>query len=201
LFRELLDVVKDEANVKEVSIVPSAAGLEDHEATINQQALGREFKTDAKPILEAARAADPVKLGRELAAHGKTALAGKELDARFFHVRSIAAEGTLKADLPRGGTAILDARLSPELEAEGWARELVRRIQEMRKSAKLELEDQIETTIHASESVTRPAAKWQAYIQKETRSRHVRFDGAPKKGHVREWDIEGEKVTIAIEKA
>jgi isoleucyl-tRNA synthetase len=201
LFRELLDVVKEEANVKDVQIVATASGLEDYEAKINQQVVGREFKTDAKPILEAARNADPVKLGRELSTTGKTSLAGKELDAKFFVVKSIAAEGTLKADLPRGGTLILDARLTPELEAEGWARELVRRIQEMRKAARLDLEDQIETSIQASDAVAKPASKWTDYIQRETRSRALRFNGAARAAHVKEWDIEGEKVTIGIQKA
>ncbi|HLE47921.1 MAG TPA: class I tRNA ligase family protein, partial [Candidatus Thermoplasmatota archaeon] len=201
-FQQLLDLVREEANVKEVQVVASAAGLEDHEARINPQVVGREFKNDAKPIMEAARNADAKKLGKELAATGRATLAGKELDVRFFTLKTVATQGTLKADLPRGGTIILDAQLTPELEAEGWARELVRRIQEMRKEAKLALEDQIETTIQASQIVSGPATRWQQFIQKETRSRDLTFDGrARSSGLVKEWDIEGEKVTIAITKA
>jgi isoleucyl-tRNA synthetase len=201
-YKALLELVRDEANVKEITIVQSAEGLQDYEAKINQQAVGREFKNDAKPILEAARAADPKKLGRELAQAGKTTLAGKELGPQFFQLMTVASEGTLKADLPKGGTVILDARLTPELEAEGWARELVRRVQEMRKEARLDLDDFIETQIRASDAVATPAKRWSDYIRDETRSKTVSFNGGDEAANLRkDWDIEGEKVTIAIRKA
>lgn len=201
-FKALLDLVRDEGNIKEIQIVKSAEGLQDHEAKVNQQAIGREFKNEAKPIMEAARAADPKKLGRELAATGKTTLAGKELGVQFFQMMTVAAEGTLKADLPRGGTVILDARMTPELEAEGWARELVRRIQEMRKEAKLNLDDFIETKIKASPNVAKHASGWTDYIRDETRSKSVSFNGETGgAGLVKEWDIEGEKVTIGVQRS
>lgn len=202
-IQQLLELVREEANVKEVRIVQTAEGLEDYEAKINQQAVGRAFKNDAKPILEAARQVDPKRLGRELATAGRTTLAGKELGVQFFNIGTVASEGTLKADLPRGGVAILDAHLTPELEAEGWARELVRRIQEMRKEARLELEDLIHTRIQAPEAVARHAATWGEYIRRETRSKEIQFDGrAGAEGAlVKDWDIEGEKVRISIAKA
>lgn len=201
-FRDLLDLVRDEANIKEVAIVASAKGLQEYSAKLNAQAVGREFKNDAKPILEAARGADLRALGRDLMEKGKARLAGRELDARFFTIETVAAPGTLKADLPRGGTIILDAQLTPELEAEGWARELVRRIQEMRKEAHLHLEDQIDLHIEAAEAVRGPADRFRDYIQRETRTRQLSFDGKHVRGAlVKEWDIEGERVTIAIAKA
>ncbi|HEX9816842.1 MAG TPA: DUF5915 domain-containing protein, partial [Candidatus Thermoplasmatota archaeon] len=137
--------------------------------------------------------------GRELASTGKTVLAGKELGAQFFQMQTVAAEGTLKADLPRGGTVILDARMTPELEAEGWAREIVRRIQEMRKEARFNLDDFIETRISASATVVKHASGWTDYIRDETRSRSVAFNGDTHGAAlVKEWDIEGEKVTIGV---
>ena len=197
-FRKLLPILEEEANVKEVRLDRTAEGLVDYEAKIQQSVVGREYKTEAKAILQAAREADPKALGRELMKTGHVTLGGKRLDKAAFQVTAIAALGSLKADVGPD-VLFLDATLTPELEAEGWAREVTRRIQEMRKEARLQLTDQIVTAVQADEAVLAHLKGWKEHIQSETRSRDLRL-GAGNGGHTKEWDIEGEKVTISLSK-
>lgn len=197
-LKALIPLLKEEANVKAVEFASTASGLEDYEAKIDQSRVGKQLKADAKPVLAAAREADPLDLGRALAKDGRVTLAGQTLTADLFKVNTVAAEGTLKADVGTD-TIFLDATLTPELEAEGWAREITRRIQEMRKEARLELQDRIVTNIDAAPSVVKHLEAWNDHIREETRSSEIRYQ--PTNGDAaKEWDIDGEKVTIAVAK-
>jgi isoleucyl-tRNA synthetase len=196
-FQALQGILQEEANVKEVQFARSAAGLEDFEARIQQSVVGRAFKNEAKAILAAAREADPRQLGRALTRDGFVELVGHRLAAENFQVTSVAAPGTLKADIGHQ-TLFLDATLTPELEAEGWAREVTRRIQEMRKEARLELTETIVTAVQADPAILGHLERWKDHIQSETRSAELRLGGASNGGTHKDWDIEGEKVTISL---
>lgn len=199
-FRELLPILEEEANVKGVVLASTAAGLEDHEARIQQGPVGKELKQDAKAVLAAAREADPRQLGRQLVSQGRTTLAGKTLDKSYFLITAVAAPGTLKGDV--GPDSIfLDAVLTPELESEGWAREVTRRIQEMRKEARLALQDRIRCGLEASPPVLAFLKGWVKQVGEETRADEVVLGRAPPAALLRkDWDIEGEKVTITLER-
>ncbi len=199
LFQQLLPILQEEANVKEVHSDKTAEGLVDYEAKIQQALVGKELKADAKAVLAAARDADPRTLGRDLVKNGHVAMAGRDLDRSYFQITAVAAEGTLKADVGPY-TLFLDATRTPELEAEGWAREVTRRIQEMRKEARLQITDAIATTIRAEPNVLGFLKAWTQHIQDETRSREIRLGEGPATPHTKEWDIEGEKVTISLAK-
>ncbi|MDI6855764.1 MAG: isoleucine--tRNA ligase [Candidatus Thermoplasmatota archaeon] len=97
------------------------------------------------------------------------------------------------------GTVYIDTEITPELKLEGLARELVRRIQTMRKELNLNVEDYIEVWIEASATVTNACEKWLEYIRRETRSETINFKSMS--GLVKVWDIDGEKVTLGVKKS
>ncbi|MGK0548911.1 MAG: isoleucine--tRNA ligase [Pyrobaculum sp.] len=102
-----------------------------------------------------------------------------------------AAEGQLEACIP--------PKLEPELYYEALAREIVRRIQVMRKEAGLEISDSIKVVVETnSEDVKNAVEHYRDYIARETRAVDLLIGQAT---GGREWDISGERVRIEIKKA
>ncbi|HDO19614.1 MAG TPA: isoleucine--tRNA ligase, partial [Thermoplasmatales archaeon] len=96
---------------------------------------------------------------------------------------------------------LLDAVLTPELFAEGFSREVVRRIQAMRKEMNLRIEDRIETQLMITDESKRIALeKWLDYIANETRSKSVVFIEHPEGELVKKWKIGDVEITIGISK-
>ena len=93
------------------------------------------------------------------------------------------------------GTVYLCVKIDEELRKEAFARELVRRIQEMRKELDLDVDEFIKTYISARKE---DVEGWVSYIKEETRSKEVFFGET--RGYTKEWDIEGMKVKIGIER-
>ena len=95
---------------------------------------------------------------------------------------------------------IMDVRLTPELFAEGFSREIVRRIQSMRKELNLDIEDRINTQIAVEEEKIDSLSRWLDYIRGETRSENINFTSQPGGDLVKEWKIGDTTVKIGIKK-
>ena len=95
-------------------------------------------------------------------------------------------------------TLILDTHLTPELEAEGFAREIVRRIQSMRKELDLDVEDRISTEIKVDKDKKTALQKWDDYIKGETRSKKIIFVDKPAGKLVKKWKIDEIEAEIGI---
>ena len=81
--------------------------------------------------------------------------------------------------LPRGGFVVLDTAVTPELEAEGTARDLVRAVQQARKDAGLQVSDRIALTITAPAPTLEAARTHEALIAEETLATSIAYaDGA-----------------------
>ncbi|MEW6070001.1 MAG: DUF5915 domain-containing protein, partial [Candidatus Thermoplasmatota archaeon] len=98
------------------------------------------------------------------------------------------------------GTVYIDAEITPELKSEGLAREVVRRIQTMRKELNLNIEDYIETWVDASEELASVTEKWSDYIKRETRSKAINFGKLVKGDLIKIWEIDSEKVNLGVKK-
>ena len=96
-----------------------------------------------------------------------------------------------------GYTLVLDTRLTPELLQAGLARELVHRIQTMRKDAGFEVEDRIVTRFDAEGELAGVFARFGEYIKQETLSVALEANGSGG-GHDWSGQIEGEPVTIRV---
>ena len=95
-----------------------------------------------------------------------------------------------------GGQMIIDFDVTPEIEAEGYARELIRRIQQMRKDMKLNVEQYIDIRVSAEDYLVKLFGTWKDFIAGEVRAKSIEFT-APEEG-MKSWDITGKDVKILV---
>ncbi len=167
---EVLDLLRDELNVKAVDFLASADGLVTLAAKPNYKTLGPKFgkKTElaatairglSEAQLQAHAAGDPVSI--EVAGH--TAV----LDREDLTVEE-ESKGELVVRSEGGYTAALDPTLDEELKAEGSARELVNRIQRLRKDSGLAITDRIRLAVYGPERIRAAAHDHHDFICDET---------------------------------
>jgi isoleucyl-tRNA synthetase len=96
------------------------------------------------------------------------------------------------------GIVYLDLEETPALEAEGFAREVIRRIQQMRKDMGLDVEEFIGVEIECSSKLGNAINTWQAHISKETRARRLETVKNPKGEYVVEWNVSNEGFLVGI---
>jgi isoleucyl-tRNA synthetase len=202
-IKPLLDLLNDEINVKEINFDRDTNKFMEKTIKPNHSTLGPKFREKAKQIAEIIEGSDKKSLLDELKKKGKVSINFQgdkiSLDMEYFQIvetekEHIAKTGTNEAIL------LLNTELTADLEAEGFAREIVRRIQSMRKELNLEVEDRIITNVKINDDKKRALNQWQEYIQGETRSKELSFSNKPS-GHLeKKWKIEGDEVLIAISK-
>ncbi len=93
----------------------------------------------------------------------------------------------------------IDAEITPELKAEGLAKEVIRRIQEMRKELNLNVEEMIKSSVIVKEEIRELLEENIEFIKIETRSKELLFEGL--EGYKKEWDIDGDKYVITIDRS
>jgi isoleucyl-tRNA synthetase len=110
-----------------------------------------------------------------------------------------ASEGWAAAE-DGGYIALVDSRLTPELESEGMAREVVRRLQDLRREAGLELSDRITVSYRADDFVARALEAHGAVVADETLADSIAGDEPPAGATVATASIDGHEVTLALVK-
>ncbi|MCH8849188.1 MAG: isoleucine--tRNA ligase, partial [Chloroflexi bacterium] len=154
----------------------------------------------------AVRAAIEAEDAGELAARlrGGTVTVGDfELEASDLLFDAEDRPGLVSAMEGPGGLIVaVDTTLTPELEAEGLARELVHRIQNMRRAAGFAIEDRIVIYVEgATAELAAVLATHDAYVRAETLSQAVRSGPAPAGAHIERHDVEGVQLTLGVERA
>jgi len=96
------------------------------------------------------------------------------------------------------GTIFIDFNVTPEIEAEGYARELIRRIQQMRKDMKLKVEQYVDIEVASEDRLVGLFESWKDHISNEVRAQSLVFTSEPKGAEVKEWDVTGKQITIGI---
>jgi len=187
-LEEFAGLIKDEINVKNVVFATEDNQFMEEIAKPNYAKLGPKFKEKARQVAEAIE-----KAGKEIR---KVEIDGKEyeLSEEDFIIEKKAKEGYAVGSVD-GITIALNLVQTPELIAEGFAREIVRRIQEMRKEMNLEMEERIVVEIDIDKE---KLGEWENYVKNETRSDEIIYKRQPEGEHVKEWEIEGEKINIGI---
>jgi isoleucyl-tRNA synthetase len=174
----LADLVTDELNVKEIEFVRSEGQLVEYEIGLLPNLLGPKYGPRF-PRLRQAIASLPADKARGLARRLRAGLSASveledggsaiELLPEETEVRLHGQEGYALAE-ERGLVVAVEVELTPELEREGLARDLVRRIQTLRKEADYALDDRIVTYYLGDEEIESVVAQWAEYIQAETLS-------------------------------
>ena len=95
---------------------------------------------------------------------------------------------------------MIDCDITPELADEGLARELVHRLQTMRKQAGFDIADYIEIYYQGGDSVVRVMQKFASYIQQETLSKVLTGGNSPEGAYVKKHVLDGNEVTLAVKR-
>jgi len=202
-IKNLLDLLNEEINVKKISFERDTSKFMIKTLKPNHSSIGKRLKEKAKPVLKKIEEIDPAELYKEI-------MKNKKIEIQIDNEKIVLTEEdfqiveTEKPDIAQTETEkavlILDTKLTPELEAEGFAREIVRRIQSMRKELDLDVEDKISIMIKIDEAKKDSLQKWVDYIKEETRSKDIVFSNKPEGKLVKKWKIENFETEIGISK-
>jgi len=195
------EVVQDELNVKQVRLLDAATEAVSHTVKPLPKQLGQKYGNKFPVIQKAILAMNAEEVAKAL-------LSGSPLEVNAggetFHiiseeveVKAMAKEGFAVAE-DGAYVAALVTTLTPELVAEGLAREFVRRVQDLRKTANLDVADRIELFVEASAGLKTAVEAHADYIKAETLTVKLSFAAAPANASVVEDEFEGEKVKVGL---
>ena len=164
------DIVADELNVKSVRLLdadhPDAASYGvSRRLTVNARAAGPRLGKDVQTAIKGSKSGD-----WSVSDTGVVTAGGLLLEEGEFTLETVASggDGSATGMLPRGGFVVLDTAVTPELEAEGVARDLVRAVQQARRDAGLDVSDRIVVSLVASAEVADAARTHADLIARET---------------------------------
>ncbi|MEX0761131.1 MAG: isoleucine--tRNA ligase [Dehalococcoidia bacterium] len=190
----------EELNVKAVRDAAEIGGLQAFTIKPNLPKLGPKYGRDLQKIREALAALDAAEVARAVES-GSPVTAGEfELEPDEVLVERVAPEGyAVAADA--GYAAAVSTTVSDELRAEGMAREVVHLVQNLRKSAGLEISDRISLYVDAPETVSGALGAHEEYVRQETLAERLEFSVSPEGAAAETHELDGDKVTVALEKA
>lgn len=195
------DVIRDELNVKKVVFTSEVDGFVDYSFKPQLKTVGPKFGKQLNEIRTALSLLNGTEAKSELDRTGKlhlTLTSGDiELTAEDLLIEACQREGFYTVS-DRGITVVLDTALTSELIKEGHIRELVSKIQTMRKEAGFNVMDHIKITLNGSREICNVASECSKSISGDTLADELCI-GEPF-GYTREWNINGENVIIGVER-
>ncbi len=184
------DLIKAEVNVKEIVLLDDASGILVKQIKPNFKTLGPRFGKDMGLISKEIQGFSSDQIN-ELEREGTLAIviAGNtvSLTIEDVEITSQDIEGWLVAN-SNGITVALDITISPELKQEGIARELVNRIQNIRKDSGFEVTDKIKVTLQQNAELKEAVEANEAYIKSETLTESLVFENEVVDGLEIEFD-------------
>ncbi|UAL30734.1 isoleucine--tRNA ligase [Nocardioides rotundus] len=172
-------LIADELNVKQVRLVDlgsdeaASYGVQQR-LTVNARAAGPRLGKDVQAAIRGAKSGD-----WSVAEDGTVTAGGLELVEGEYTLETVAGGEGATGVLPGGGFVVLDTDVTPELEAEGTARDLVRSVQQARREAGLDVSDRIALTVTGPEPVLSAARAHEALLAAETLATSVDYADAP----------------------
>ena len=201
---ELLDVLSEEINVKQIDLVAEVGALVNYKLLPNNRVLGPRLGKLFPLVRSALASLDP-------AAVAMTLQRGEAITVDLGGTPvSLSGEDILVQTESRGGLAIasdkgvtvaVDIHLTPELVAEGYARDLVRAINTLRKEAGFALDDRVHVTYVAEGESAAAFVLFADFIQRETLAVSLAPGGASEASERQLVKIGDEQIAIALHKA
>ncbi len=190
------DILKDELNVKELRVLEDASEMTTYEVNPDYSALGPKFKEDAEKVGEAIEQADPLDIKKSIEEKGSVKIEGYEVDKEDIEIKKVVKENYLMSER-KGLKIYIDSEIDKELEIEGLVRDVVRRIQTMRKELDLGYTQKIITYYDGDETLEEAVKKMEDYIRKETLTRELKPGEG--EGMKKKWEIEGKTITLYVD--
>ena len=162
----------------------------------NLSTVGPKYKKDAGKIMQHLKTADASKVKEETDRTGEY-----KIDNIVLKREDLLFETKMPQDLVAqefsGGMVYIDSKMDPRLMSESMGREIIRRIQEMRKEMRLQETEIVSACVECDREFAKYITENKTIIEKETRSR-IALGKSPEKGYEKEWEIEGSQLLITI---
>ena len=195
------EIVADELNVKNVKFTEDVRDFTSYNFKPQLKTVGPKYGKMLGGIKAALDSVDGNAAMDELNAEGSLKLDVNGQEITLFRedllIETAQIEGYVSEN-DNGITVVLDTNLTPELLEEGFVREIISKVQTMRKEADFEVMDRIRVTYDGSDKAEAIFAKYAGEIAGEVLANEV--VKAQPSGYVKEWKINGEAVTMGVEK-
>ncbi|CAG0930743.1 isoleucyl-tRNA synthetase [Thermoflexales bacterium] len=195
--RRTADIIADELNVKSVALAEDEAALVTYKLLPDNKKLGPKFGAQFPQVRAALQNADSFAVAQSVRSGQSVTLGEFELAPDEILVTPQPREGFAIAS-ESGVVVALDTHVTPELKQEGQAREVVRRVQDLRKTAGFEISDHIVLTYQAEGEMKATLEQWATYIQSETLTDELHA-GEPS-GTTDADEIDGMQVKLGVMK-
>ncbi|KYK35086.1 MAG: isoleucine--tRNA ligase [Theionarchaea archaeon DG-70-1] len=193
-------LVQDELNVKALEVKPTSSELLNFSVKLNYKNAGPKFKQKIRQVEDALDKEDPRALMETLKKDKKIEITVDseqvELTDEDVIVKTEVTEGYISGE-SKGITVFVETALTNELIQEGLARDIVRRIQEMRKEMNLDYKDTIDVFYKGDTMAEKAVEQYEDYIKQETLADTLK-KGTEDKGYTKKWIIEGKTIQLSV---
>ena len=194
-------IIADELNVKNITFTDDVSAYTDYLFKPQLRTVGPKYGKYLKQIQEALAALDGNKAMAKLRDQGALKLDSVSEEVVLLEEDLLITMTQAEGFVTEGDntvTAVMDTRLTPELIEEGFVRELVSKIQTMRKEAGFEVMDHIAVSYTAGQKITDIFGRHGEAISSEVLADAI--TSGTLNGYRKDWRINGEEVTLAVEK-
>ena len=197
LLPEISEQLKDELNIKNINIIENPTEVMDISIKPNMALLGPRLGQEVRNLLEELKRTDPLEIHSKIQNEDKIELAGHEILPGELEIIGKGKEG-FSATEENNYVVAIATKLTSSLINEGIAREIVHRIQTMRKNAGFEITDHIETFYFGDNEIVSAIADNKNYFSRETLSEKLINEIPPTNAFSEEQIFDGLKVTLGI---
>ncbi len=198
------DVIADELNVKKVRLLGASTEAVSHAIKPLPKQLGQKYGNRFPALQRAILSMDAEEAARVLMSGRPLLVTVEGVDYDILpdevEVKTLAKEGFAVAE-EGAYVAALVTELTPELVREGLAREFVRRVQDLRKQADLDVADRIALYVTASDGLKAAVEAYRDYITAETLTVDLKFAPAPEGAATTQDAFDGETLDVGLKKA
>ncbi|MCI8749998.1 MAG: isoleucine--tRNA ligase [Lachnospiraceae bacterium] len=196
-----LDIIKEELNVKEAVLKDDVSSLTTYSFKPQLKTLGRRFGKNINVVKEILAGLDGQKAMEEINTKGTLTITvdGKEelLEKDDLLIEAAQIEGYISGT-DHGITVVLDTNLTPGLIEEGFVREVISKVQTMRKDAGFEVMNHIRLSVKDNDKIIEIIKNNEDIVKSEVLANEAVYGTA--EGFTKEWNINGEKVVLGVEK-
>ncbi len=194
------EIIKDELNVKAIEFTDNVSDFTSYSFKPQLRTLGRRFGKNIGAVKDILAALDGNAAMEELSSKGTLTItvdgAQEALTEEDLLIESAQKEG-FEAVSENGMTVVIDTNLTPELIKEGLLREIVSKVQTMRKEAGFEVMDHIRLAISGNEMLASVINENAELVKEEVLADEIKQGELSYK---KEWNINGENVVLSVEK-
>ena len=196
-----INIIKEELNIKNIEFKDDISDFTNYSFKPQLRTLGKKYGKLIPAISNYLKENDGIKLMSELKQNGSIKFTvdneNIELSEDDLLIETAQMDGYV-SESDKNITIVLDINLTPELLEEGFVREIISKIQTMRKEAEFEVLDKITVYHNGNENIANIISKNIKQIKEDVLANDI-LSGS-NDGYTKEWNINGEKVTLTVVK-